>query len=124
MPLTSWLYLRLLVPTAPIIIQYGLSKLDLYQPAFPQLTYILLLFSLSAVTLTEYTDFKKVFYLSVLPSWVAIILYLCYLLRPEDQAAQYKILITGFYAWLSLLIVHLLRVLIERVTAWTHKPSK
>jgi hypothetical protein len=65
LPFTLWVFLRLLVPTGPILIQYLLYGLGLFSPSFAQPTYIVLLFALALVTLTEYEDVGGIIYGSV-----------------------------------------------------------
>ena len=68
LPFTIWLFVRLLVPTGPIIIQYALKALGAYDPPFPQPTFVVLLFSLSLVTVTEYRDLRAIIYGSMIPA--------------------------------------------------------
>lgn len=114
-----WLFLRILVPTGPIIIQYGLSALDLYSPAFPQLTYIILLFSLSLVTLTEYEDLTGILYGAVVPALAATFLYTVAILKSDDPSACKNTQLVGFYLWTILVIFNVLRVFIDWLSSVT-----
>src|SRR6266852_3887403 len=80
-PLLVWIFLRLIVPIGPIIIQYSLKALGLYTPPFPQPTFVVLLFSLALVTITEYSDVRALLYGCVVPALGASVLYTVYVLK-------------------------------------------
>lgn len=122
MPLTTWFILRLFVPLAPVLIQLLLAYIGVFKPAFPQPTFILLLFTLSVVTITEYEEIRKIFALSVLPVLLATVLYVVHLLVPNDPVAQQKALLLGFYAWLVLGVIHSIRVISEWFVSWNRTP--
>lgn len=113
MPIGVWLFLRIFVPAGPIIIQYALFGLGIYNPPFPQPTYITLLFSLSLATLTEYKDVQGVIYGSVIPALAAVFLYTISLLVANDPVAYNNTLISGFFTWLALIIINTVRVLLQ-----------
>lgn len=115
MPFGVWIFVRLLVPTGPILIQYLLSALGLYKPPFPQATYVVLLFSLSLVTLTEYQSLPLAIYGSVIPAISASVLYTAYILNIERPEYHYRTLLFGFYLWTFLVVVNVLRILIDIV---------
>lgn len=119
----TWLFLRMVVPAAPVAIQYGLSALGAYAPPFPQPTYILLLFSLSLVTLTELTDFRAIVSLCLAPALVGAILYTVHLILVTNQTVQERTMYVGFGLWLFLLIVNTLRVLSEGVVQYKRARS-
>lgn len=114
----TWLFLRIFVPAAPVAIQYGLSALGAYAPPFPQPTYILLLFSLSLVTLTEWKDFRAVVSLCVAPALVGAILYTVHLTLVTNQTVQERTMYVGFALWAFLLIVNTFRVLSEGIVQY------
>lgn len=120
MPLTSWFILRLLVPVGPVLIQYFLGYFGLFAPPFPQPTYVLLLFTLSVVTISEYTQFAKIFALSVAPLLLATVLYILHLLYPSNAVVQQKALLIGFFAWLLLVGIHSVRVISEWIVSRKH----
>src|SRR5437763_9300422 len=107
MPFSVWIFLRLLVPTGPILIQYLLYSFDLYTPPFPQPAYILLVFSLSLATLTEYQNTTGVIYGSIIPAIGASILYTIYILTINEPNKHTKVLLIGFYMWAVLIIVNI-----------------
>lgn len=120
MPLGVWFFLRLFVPVGPIIIQYALYGLGVYAPAFPQLTYITLLFTLSLVTLTEYKDIQGIIYGSVAPALAATFLYTVALLVQNNPTAYNNTLLLGFAVWLMLVVYNVIRVLLN----WRRERSK
>ena len=113
MPVTTWFILRLVVPVMPVLIQYLLGYLGVFTPTFPQPTYLLLLFTLAAVTISEYEEFGKIIALSVVPLLLGTVLYMVHLLVPNNPVAQQQALLLGFYAWLVLGVIHSIRVLCE-----------
>ncbi len=115
MPIAIWIYMRLLVPTGPILIQYALHGLGLYSPPFPQHTYTLLVFTLSLVTVTEYENTTWMLYASVTPAIGASILYTVYLLTIDKPDTHRLALLVGFYLWLILVAINLLRVIFDSV---------
>ncbi len=101
--------MRILVPAGPIIIQYAMKGLHLYEPPFPQPTYVTLLFSLALATLTEYKDIKAIIYGCVVPALCGSVLYTVYILK-NDKPDEYRLaLVTGFYLWLLLLTINIIR---------------
>ena len=113
MPFNIWIFVRLLVPTGPILIQYLLFGLNLYTPPFPQPTYIVLLFSLALVTLTEYQAISAAIYGSVIPAIGASVLYTAYILKIDDPSQHYRTLVLGFYLWLLLITINVVRVVVD-----------
>ena len=113
MRLGLWLFLRIIVPTGPILIQYGLHAFGAYDPVFPQITYVVLLFGISLVTLTEYTNIVAIIYLSVIPSGIAIFLYTAILFVPSGSPTHNNMLLFGFVLWITLLFINVLRVLLD-----------
>lgn len=110
-----WFFLRLLLPTTPILIQYGLKYLNLYEPEFPQITYIILLFTLALVTITEHSDLSRIIWLSVVPTIVATFLLTAAFLSNVEgkEIAHTKTLTLGFYFWLLLLIISIGRIILD-----------
>ena len=120
MQLGIWIFLRVLVPTFPILIQYGLWAFGLYDPEFPQITYTVMAFALLLVTVTEYNSLEQIIYFSILPSIVTSLLYLTALFVQHDQSRQYaynNVLIAGFCLWLFFIVFNVVRVFID----WRHK---
>ena len=115
MPFAIWVFLRVLVPTGPIGIQYSLYALGVYDPPFPQPTYIVLLFALAMVTTTEYRRLDALLYGSVLPALAGCVLYTVYLFTADDPAQHLTTLLVGFYLWAFLLTVNVARVLLDIV---------
>jgi hypothetical protein len=114
--LELWLFIRLLVPTGPIIIQYALYGLSLIPtPDFPQITYRILLFGLSLVTVSEYKGLRGILYGSIVPALVATVLYTAALISEKSNPIGYEnTLLAGFILWLLLVIINSVRV----VTQW------
>lgn len=108
-----WVFLRLFIPTGPILIQYGLKGLGAYEPPFPQVTYIVLMFSLSLVTLIEYKDLLAILYLAVAPALAATCLYTVVLLTSDKPVVSNNTLLAGFFLWLVLVMFNTARVIIE-----------
>ncbi len=113
MPVSIWIYVRLIVPAGPILIQYVLYALDLFTPPFPQATFILLLFTLALVTATEYQSLASLIYGSIIPALAATILYTAYILTIDNPSAHQQTLLVGFYLWVLLFTINLLRVLLD-----------
>mgnify|MGYP000871098887 CR=1 FL=1 len=113
MRLGLWFFLRLFIPTAPVLIQYSLSWLGIYKPEFPQITYITMLFSLSLTTVVEYKDIQSALYASIIPALTATFLYTVALLVKGNDEAYFNTLITGFYIWLLLMVFNVSRVILD-----------
>lgn len=113
--LELWLFVRFLVPTGPIIIQYGLYGLSLIpRPHFPQITYIILLFGLSLVTVSEYKGLRGILYGSIVPALIATVLYTAALISEKSNPTGYEnTLLTGFALWLFLVIMNTFRVVMQ-----------
>lgn len=110
MPFSIWIFLRLAVPTGPIVIQYLLWTVDLYNPPFPQATYLVLAFSLALVTATEYQNLKGVLWGSIAPAVGATVLYTAYILTINDPTKHERALVFGFVMWLILVFFNVIRV--------------
>ena len=114
MPLSVWFFFRLVVPISPIIIQYALFAFNLYSPKFPQTTYITMVFSLSLATLVEYQGISGIIYGSVVPAVVATFLYSVALtVENSNPNAYISLLTSGFFLWLVLLVINVIRVIME-----------
>jgi len=109
LPFAVWLFVRLIVPTGPILIQYGLKFLGLYDPPFPQPTYVTLLFSLSLATVTEYRDVRAIIYGCMVPAIGACVLYTVYVMKIDAPAQNRPALLAGFYLWIILLLINFVR---------------
>jgi hypothetical protein len=105
-----WIFLRIIIPTLPLLVQYSLHWLGNYRnPDFPQPAYITMIFSLSLSTLTEYRSLKHIIYGCIVPAGIGCIFYIS-LLGHEKDALAYKPEIAGFWLWSGLLIVNVIRV--------------
>src|SRR5262249_45760900 len=110
MPFSIWIFLRLAVPTGPIVIQYLLWTVGLYAPPFPQPTYLVLLFSLPLVTATEYQDVKGILWGYIAPAVGASVLYTAYVLTINEPTKHARALLFGFVMWLILVFINVIRV--------------
>lgn len=124
LPFGVWLFVRLIVPTGPVLIQYGLKGLGLYQPPFPQPTYIVLLFSLALVTLTEYHGISAIIYGCVIPALGASVLYTAYILKIDAPDANRPALIVGFYLWLILLSINIVRTTVITLSQYFERKQR
>lgn len=123
MPFVLWLFFRLIVPTGPVLIQYSLYGLGVYTPEFPQPTFIVLLFALSLATVTEYQSISSVIYGTIIPAISATVLYTVYLANIADPQKHLKTLLVGFYFWLFLVAINIVRVAIDGLKRWSEKRS-
>jgi len=117
-PFAIWIFLRLIVPTTPILIQYAMHFLTSYPVKFPQLTYITMLFSLSLATLTEYSELKAIIWGCILPSVGAAMLYTLAISNEANAAILARIELVGFGAWVFLMLLNLLRVSVQGIKRW------
>jgi hypothetical protein len=106
-----WLALRVFVPALPIFLQYFLWWMGGPKPPFPQVAYILLFFALSMATLTEHSDNSSVFYFSMFPASLAAFLYALALTSDPATRLHSSALQMGFYFWLALLLIGIIRLL-------------
>jgi hypothetical protein len=118
LPFSVWIFVRLVIPTGPILIQYALKGLRLFDPPFPQPTYVTLLFSLALATLTEYRDIRAIIYGCVVPALGGCVLYTVYILKYANPDEYRLALIVGFYLWLLLLLINILRTAIDGFKRW------
>ena len=118
MPFVLWIFFRLIVPTAPILIQYSLHWLTGYVVKFPQPAYLTLLFSLPLATLTEYRQLKALIYGCVVPALVACMLYTAHVLEEVDASSIHRIELTAFSIWVILLTMNVIRVASEGIKRW------
>ena len=115
-----WIFLRLIIPTGPIILQYSLFGLGATkEPEFPQITYIILLFGLSLATVTELDDLKNIIYLSFLPSILATFLLTVVYLKQDEQEVITQTLFVGFIVWVALVIINTVRIIQQFKTSRT-----
>jgi hypothetical protein len=117
-PFPVWIFVRIIVPTGPILIQYGMKFLKLYNPPFPQPTYVTLLFSLALATLTEYQDITAIIYSCVIPALCACVLYTVYILENNNPDEYRLALIAGFYLWLLLVTINIVRTGIDGINRY------
>ncbi len=118
LPFSVWIFVRLIIPTGPILIQYGLKALHLYDPPFPQPTYVVLLFSLALATLTEYRDIQAIIYGCVVPALSGCVLYTVYIIKYDNPNQYRSALVAGFYLWLILLLINIVRTCIDGFKRW------
>jgi hypothetical protein len=123
-PFSVWIFVRIIVPTGPILIQYALKYLHLYNPPFPQPTYVTLLFSLALATLTEYTDITAIIYGCVIPALCGCVLYTVYILESKNPDDYRLALIAGFYLWLLLLTINIIRTGIDGVKRYLERRTR
>ena len=123
MPFWLWVFVRITIPTGPVLIQLALWAADLYVPTLVQPTFVVLVFGLALATSTEYKELKTILWVSVLPALAASVFYTAYLLTQHTPARHERALILGFYLWLSLVAINLLRVLFDVAKRTWGKPA-
>jgi len=71
------------------------------------------LFSLALATLTEYREISAIVYGCIIPALCGCMLYSIYILK-NDKPDEYRLaLIAGFYLWVFLLTINIIRTAID-----------
>lgn len=119
-PFALWIFLNLIIPTAPITIQYGMQWLHIYEVKFPQEDYLMMLFGLALATLIEYRRISAVIYGCIIPALVASVLYTAFILNEHNDAVASTIELRAFQFWVVLLLANVMRVALEGIRRWKH----
>lgn len=106
-----------------MLVQLLLWYVGMYKPVLSQPTFIVLVFGLALATSIEYKELRTVLWVSFLPAFAAVALYTAYLLTQTDPTRHEQALILGFYFWLWLVALNVIRVLAQVVKQLLGKSS-